>query len=94
MISLKSTGESDEEDEDEWDAQALVTTELCCFASDEFLLDSESSLNVFNTKPALTNVRSCENPVTMTGVQQGSKVVSISEEGELREGDTDRRDRE
>ena len=39
MVSLKSTGESDEEDEDEWDAQALVTTELCCFASDEIVND-------------------------------------------------------
>ena len=38
---------------------------------------------MFNTKPALTNVRSCENSVTMTGVQQGSKGVSISEEGEF-----------
>jgi Zinc knuckle len=83
MVTLKSTGESDEEDEDEWDVPVLVTTELCCFASDEFLLDSESSLNVFNTKLALTNVRSCENPVTMTGVQHGSKGVSISEEGEF-----------
>jgi hypothetical protein len=83
MVTLKSTGESDEEDVDEWDTPVLVTTKLCCFASDEFLLDSESSLKVFNTKMALTNVRACENPVTMTGVQQGSKGVSISQEGEF-----------
>lgn len=86
LLTLKSTGESDEEDEDEWEAPVLVTTnlhELCCFANNEFLLDSESSLNVFNTKTALRNMRPARNSVLMKGVQLGSDGVMISEEGDF-----------
>jgi Zinc knuckle len=85
-LTLKSTGESDDEDSEWEEAPSLVTTnvqETCCFAKNEFLLDSESSLNVFSTRQALRNLRPARNPVTMSGVQKGGKGVKIDEEGEF-----------
>jgi hypothetical protein len=60
-------------------------SETVLFAADEVLIDSQASVNVFNSKHLLRNIRKCRRPIVLNGVQSGAPGVAIDMEGDFNE---------
>jgi hypothetical protein len=63
----------------------MESSETVLFTADEVLIDSQASVNVFNSKHLLRNIRKCSRPIVLNGVQSGSPGVAIDMEGGFNE---------
>ena len=75
--------EDEEEDIDEWGAALISIQESCLFSKNELLLDNQASLNIFGNKDLLTNIRTAEKPISLSGIQAGAKAVKVNKIGDF-----------
>jgi Zinc knuckle len=77
-------GEEDElfYDEDP-EAAYVVGMEVALFTREDVLLDSQASVNVFSNKDLLHDIGAAKQAITLKGVEQGTRGVSIRDEGDF-----------
>jgi hypothetical protein len=63
----------------------MESSETVLFTAGEVLIDSQASVNVFNSKHLLRNIRKCRSPIVLNGVQSGAPGVAIDMEGDFNE---------
>jgi hypothetical protein len=61
------------------------SSETALFSSNEVLIDSQASVNVFNSEHLLRNIRKSQRPIVLNGVQSGVSGVAIDMEGDFTE---------
>jgi hypothetical protein len=61
------------------------SSETALFSSNEVLVDSQASVNVFNSEHLLRNIRKSQRPIVLNGVQSGVSGVVIDMEGDFNE---------
>jgi Zinc knuckle len=87
--ALIAYGNSDGSDSD--NETAYMTTdvnrssETALFSADEVLIDSQASVNIFNSQHLLRNIRKSQRPIVLNGVQSGASGVAIDMEGDFNE---------
>ena len=85
-VALDAPNSEDEDDDvDEWGAALITVQETCLFSKTELLLDTQASINIFGNIELLTNVRSAEKPISLSGIQAGAKAVKVDKIGNFQE---------
>ena len=74
-----------DENTDEWEMANVTGSHACFFTRFEVLLDNEASLNVFENRELLKNVRRSTLPIVLRGVESNSKGVTVELEGDFNE---------
>jgi hypothetical protein len=79
------------EDSDAENESAYMTTEVqisherALFATDEVLIDSQASVNIFHNRLLLRNIRRSQRSIVLNGVKTGASGVAIDQEGDFNE---------
>ena len=86
LVAQQSIDEADEEElfyDEVGEAAYVVGAEVALFTREDVLLDSQASVNVFSNGALLHDIGAAKRAITLKGVEQGTRGVSIRHEGDF-----------